>query len=96
MINPEEYVVIQYTFIDDFRCFKPLNDALEKPYEAASNKQDVFLLRSTLEKMFGSAGWEGDGEINCIFLPPVSSKGEKTAIASQYFMSSRSIMEYRF
>lgn len=81
----KEYIVIPYTFIDDFRCFKPLDDVLVAPGEVAPSKEECSRLRSMLETMFAGAGWEGDGEINCIFVPPCFLKGREDGYCEPVF-----------
>lgn len=65
-----KYNVLSYQFIDDHRCFRPLSDVSNVefgPEEAEIKEQQ---LRSELTHLFKSYGWEGDGEINVVFIPP--------------------------
>ena len=59
----EHHRVVSFHYIDDYRCLRPLSEAVED----RSEEQD---LRFELAALFLSAGWEGDGEIGCIFVPP--------------------------
>jgi len=67
MALAEHYYVIEFEHIDDFRCFKPLSAVFENDPNATA---EVAELKRNLETLFSAAGWEGDGEINCMFLPP--------------------------
>jgi hypothetical protein len=68
------HYVVDFHHIDDFRCIRPLSEAVRDPHydeqEAPANRQEEQQLRSELEAFFTDAGWEGDGEIGCIFVPP--------------------------
>lgn len=75
MIKDTHYVV-DYFVIDDFRCFRPLSEAADSPehcdflqeFNLTSTTEEQ--LREELRELFLDYGWEGDGEINCMFLPP--------------------------
>jgi hypothetical protein len=79
-----KYYVTHYEHIDDFRCHRPLVEAFEDLIwtdEANPKipKQREDKLRASLVELFKTAGWEGDGEIGCIFIaPPFSSRGWTT------------------
>lgn len=78
--DPSHYDVTEYEHIDDFRCFKPLAQVFQEddldPEDARLHAEKVATLRAGLSELFADAGWEGDGEINCIFIaPPFSSRG---------------------
>ena len=69
----ELYDVVDYQHIDDFRCFQPLESALEENYtrnDSPEFKQRLQELKNWLGRLFSNAGWEGDGEINCFYIPP--------------------------
>lgn len=67
--NTDEFYVVDFHFIDDYRCILPLTESYSDdpseitPYDLKTKKQQ-------LSKLFTDAGWEGDGEINCIPIPP--------------------------
>lgn len=65
MLKENDYVVIRYQHVDDHRCFRPLEESLPD-----QGKRSVQKLKKELEEMFEKAGWEGDGIIKCVFLPP--------------------------
>ena len=80
--NLSEYYITRYEHIDDYRCHRPLAEALEDlmwstdELNEAATKQREAVLRKELSEKFRSAGWEGDGEIGCIFIaPPFSTRG---------------------
>jgi hypothetical protein len=67
--------IIRFEHVDDYRCFRPLREfCAELSYFETPSEQFVELLtkelRRRLEQLFGEAGWEGDGDIECIFAPP--------------------------
>lgn len=70
----ENYYVVDFEHIDDFRCFHPLQDAIEpaplSDPTPAEREQRLEALRNELGELFSAAGWEGDGTINCFFVPP--------------------------
>lgn len=91
MALEHSYCVVDFHFIDDFRCIRPLRESLDdgipipesaetaeemvgvpKP-ETAETEERERLLRMELSALFRRAGWEGDGEINCIFIAPCFS-----------------------
>ena len=71
----KNYQVSRYEHIDDYRCFQPLRcycEGLfffEDPSERFLEMVSVEL-RRRLDEFFKNYGWEGDGEIRCIFIPP--------------------------
>ena len=75
MAIKDDHYVVDFQHIDDYRCLRPLSEAVLDPHtgepadSAASSKEEK-RLRSELAALFRDAGWEGDGEINCIFMPP--------------------------
>jgi hypothetical protein len=69
----QSYVLRDYHFIDDWRCVQPLETFYEDS-DCGRPKSEVDQLRDKLTQVFKSHGhWEGDGDINCIFLPPFSN-----------------------
>ena len=74
----EIYHVVDYHHIDDYRCFHPLAcDIQDAPFESLSPEEKLQRedeLRVELDDLFRQAGWEGDGTIECIFVPPCFSK----------------------
>jgi len=67
--------VIRFEHADDFRCFQPLRAyAAEMSYfeEPSAQFSDIQTeeLRKRLAQLFLKSGWAGDGEINCVFVPP--------------------------
>jgi len=71
------YYVVDFMHIDDHRCFRPLeedigDDALE-PLDPAERHHREEQLRQQLAELFRDAGWEGDGTIECFFVPPCFS-----------------------
>ena len=66
------YHVVDFHFIDDGRCLSPLADSNVDGMEPLT-KAEIIEKRSLLEKIFKDAGWEGDGDVNCIFLAPCFS-----------------------
>jgi len=80
MAIKDRYRVVDFHYIDDFRCIAPLSEAVrdvhvDEPKSEAS-RQEEQQLRSELAEFFADAGWEGDGEIGCIFVPPCLFGGE--------------------
>jgi hypothetical protein len=69
-----QYRIVSFEHIDDHRCFRPLADAVgEGIFEGNSDKdtrEQEEQLRSELAELFRDGGWEGDGEIECFFVPP--------------------------
>jgi len=70
----DNYHVLDYTHIDDYRCFHPLARVVED-FEFDSltpeqKRQHVEELHAELTDLFRQAGWEGDGTIECYFVPP--------------------------
>ena len=74
MAIKDDHYVIDFQFIDDFRCMRPLSEAVRDPHRdepaSAESQRKEQELRSELGALFRGAGWEGDGEINCILMPP--------------------------
>jgi hypothetical protein len=75
------YRVVDYHHIDDDRCFRPLaDDIVDWSVESMSptqHREREEELRGQLAELFRRAGWEGDGTIECFFVPPCfSSQGE--------------------
>ena len=74
--------VVDFHHIDDYRCFHPLADDIEEPLiesmTPAQKKQREEELRAELSDLFRNSGWEGDGKIECFFVPPCfSSHGDE-------------------
>lgn len=63
------YYVVDFYFIDDYRCTHPLSDSYIEG-DPEPNEQEIRKKEKQLSQLFTSAGWEGDGKINCIFIPP--------------------------
>ncbi len=79
MINPEHYHIVDFQFITDTRCLRTLHESIDPDlYESPDDAQlkRVDELKELLAQMFSKAGWEGDGDINCIFVPPCLFGGE--------------------
>jgi len=74
MAIKDDHYVVDFQFIDDFRCVRPLSEAVRSPHfdeiDSAESLRKEQQLRSDLNALFREAGWEGDGEINCIFVAP--------------------------
>ncbi len=80
MALKDDYYVVDFEHIDDFRCTRALREALAEGIaeDTLSREQQTNLqaLREELSHLFLAAGWEGDGEIECIFIAPCfSSRG---------------------
>jgi hypothetical protein len=75
MTIKDTYYVVDFHHIDDKRCLRPLNEAVDTtdinpnltPEELSIEER---ILNAELTILFSESGWEGDGEINCIFIPP--------------------------
>jgi hypothetical protein len=80
LFKPNDYKVSQFEFIDDWQVYMlPLTKALfdgglatadEGTSDIDGPKRVEQQLRSLLASMFIEAGWEGDGNIRCFFIPP--------------------------
>jgi hypothetical protein len=68
----EGYRVYTYYHIDDYRCLSPLKTAFDEDYEHKCSDDNPYIqvLENHLRDLFEQAGWEGDGQINCIHIPP--------------------------
>lgn len=69
----DSHYVVDFHFVDDFRCVRPLRESLVDDFstpDPAEVEEREEQLRAELAALFRGAGWEGDGEINCIFLAP--------------------------
>lgn len=70
----DDHYVVDYQHIDDFRCIRPLSEASsEGMFGDASTEEKLAheqALHDELVELFKEAGWEGDGEIKCIFIAP--------------------------
>lgn len=70
----KHYRVVSFEHIDDYRCFHPLSDEIQDGVftdtPEAEKRQQEEGLRAELSELFRAAGWEGDGEIGCFFVPP--------------------------
>lgn len=75
MYSPEKtlikgYHVYLYTFLDDLSFIKKPSDVFrDKP------KEDLDSILHKIKEVFLRAGWEGDGEIGVIWLPPFVDTG---------------------
>jgi hypothetical protein len=58
-----EIIVFQYTFIDNPEYF-------QKPEEHFANPSERKAQLEKVDAAFRKSGWEGDGEIGLIWLPP--------------------------
>ncbi len=76
----DNFYVVDFQFIDDYRCLRPLIESVQNPHSelpiGPEERQRERELRAELELHFTAAGWEGDGEINCIFMPPCFVGGD--------------------
>jgi len=69
----QTYQVVECPYIHDDRCFRPLADDVDDPYvplTASEINHREERLRAELEELFLQAGWEGDGQVQCFFVPP--------------------------
>lgn len=69
------YYVAEYQHIDDFRCMRPLREFFDVfPSENRRSEQLNNELYSNIERLlsdfFKQSGWEDDGTIECVFIPP--------------------------
>lgn len=81
MTIKDDHYVVDFSHIDDYRCLRPLREAVLDPHtgepaDSAASLKEEQRLRSELAVLFRDAGWEGDGEINCIFVPPCLFGGD--------------------
>lgn len=78
----DNFYVVPFEHIDDFRCHRPLSEAFEHIWwiqesDAGTLEERTENLRKRLEKLFRHKGWEGDGQIGCFFIPPpFSGRGD--------------------
>jgi hypothetical protein len=75
MTIKDTHYAVDFQFIDDFRCLRPLIESVGDSDSDEIRKQ-VENLRSELSTFFSDAGWEGDGDIGCIFVAPCLCGGE--------------------
>jgi len=95
----DNFYVVDFQFIDDYRCLRPLIESVQNPHSelpiGPEERQRERELRAELELHFTAAGWEGDGEINCIFMPPCFVGGGTMMVGARSFTtSSRATMEH--
>jgi len=64
------YYVYEYTFLDDLQFIKPPEEVFA--YEDPIRRNVVI---DTVKKRFLDAGWEGDGDIGILWLPPFVDAG---------------------
>lgn len=64
------YHIYQYTFLDDLSFIKKPGDVF-----CDNSKEDLDSIVHKIKKVFLSAGWEGDGEVGVIWLPPFIDAG---------------------
>jgi hypothetical protein len=69
MAIKDTHNVVDFQFIDDDRCLRPLIEAVGDSDSDEIRKQEQEL-RYELSTLFINAGWEGDGDIGCIFVAP--------------------------
>lgn len=75
--NIEDYQIYEYTYIDDFSCIRPLK-ILTSVFDQPIIEKDKFTqMIVALQTAFLNAGWEGDGEINVIPVPPFLIQGRQ-------------------
>ena len=71
--------VFYFEHIDDQRCFRPLIEDVASPFsDEEPTAQDYIKekdLRAELHLLFRAYGWEGDGEIKCMFIAPCFTRG---------------------
>ncbi|RRJ95183.1 hypothetical protein Ga0100231_013570 [Opitutaceae bacterium TAV4] len=74
--NMAHYTIQEYHHVDDFRCLRPLSEfvsdisgVLDSP-DAEIAELAIAELRKRISAAFRKAGWEGDGDINVVFVPP--------------------------
>lgn len=63
MSNSEIKIVLEYQFIDNFNC-------LHNPADIYGDSPELDLKIANVKQKFLDYGWEGDGEINIIWIPP--------------------------
>ena len=84
----DDFYVVDYQHIDDFRCVSPLSEAVgNQLFDDISAEQrgaDEDALRKQLADLFAKAGWEGDGEIGCMFLAPCFTDSDTTWCETVY------------
>src|SRR5215469_1337963 len=90
------YHVVDFQHIDDLRCFRPLaDDFRDAPIRTSGKRKSKQLenkLRSELAEIFKQAGWEGDGKIQCFFVPPcfsVHGRDGDTSCVSIYHVKQK-------
>lgn len=70
----DSYYVVEFEHIDDHRCFHQLKYAFQGGEGwgtiPGDERQAEEELRMELEELFRESGWEGDGDIDCFFVPP--------------------------
>jgi hypothetical protein len=68
----DEVYVVSFSHIDDDRCLRPLVEDVTGPFSepGAEEYRKEKDLRAELHLLFRAHGWEGDGEIKCMFLAP--------------------------
>ena len=64
------YYVYEYTFLDDLRFIKAPEDVFFH-----DDKDQLNAVVEAVKKKFLNAGWEGDGEIGILWLPPFVDAG---------------------
>lgn len=71
-----DYTVQSFQHVDDYRCFLPLEEFAEDlagPFDSPRDEEAIALLavlKHRLSTAFKEKGWEGDGDIEVVFVPP--------------------------
>jgi hypothetical protein len=64
------YYVYEYTFLDDLQFIKPPEEVF-----AYQDTVQINAVTEAVKKKFSEAGWEGDGDIGILWLPPFVEVG---------------------
>lgn len=67
-IDLDDFLIKDFHFIDGFRCLFQLEESMHEVHIGKSNI-GLSEKRKALSEAFTNAGWEGDGEINCMIIP---------------------------
>jgi hypothetical protein len=85
--NPEivkAMYVYEYTFLDDLSFIKTPEDYAELIFFASYSKEQIQDVVDAVKEKILSSGWEGDGEIGVIWIPPFVDTGFEDT-AGNYF-----------
>lgn len=69
------YYAYQYEHLDDLRFIRTPEDFLGSFGSDKPSREDIAHILTAVEKKFREAGWEGDGTIGVIWLPPFVDTG---------------------